>query len=275
MDECLYYLIPKKTYQMKNNSRKDGKSLPSIKICFFALNSYPVFSGKYEDRPGEIGGAELQQSVIGRELVKKRYEISFIVFNNDNPSCERIHGVTFYKTIEKGYRFSGPLSYIIALKSIWNSLASADADIYYQRGADPLTGILSIFCIAKRRKFIFALANDMDINGEFSRNFRWYSKLLYYFGLKTADKILVQTEYQKDLLKSLHARDGFLIKNIFLLESADLHPMKRPVVLWVGTIRPWKQPELFLKLARVLPQVQFRMIGGAAKNYVGGGTGTE
>jgi len=249
------------------NIWKKSDTSPKKKICFFALNAYPVFSGKYENRPGEIGGAELQQSIIGRELTKNGYDITFIIFDNGNPEPEKIDGVTFYKTIEKKYKFSGIHSYLIFFLSIWHALKLADADVYYQRGADQLTGIVSIFCFFGRKKFIFAVANDMDINGIFPKKFVFFSKLLFHFGLKTANTIIVQSKNQKDILKSRFNREGVVIKNVYPFQTISELLKKQPTVLWVSTIHPWKQPELFLDLAKSLPHIKFQMIGGPASKY--------
>jgi glycosyltransferase involved in cell wall biosynthesis len=246
---------------------EDHKNSKPKKICFFALNTFPVFSGKYSDGSGEIGGAELQQAIIGKELEKKGYDISFIIFNNGNPEHEEIDGVTFYKTIEKKYRFSGLTSYFKAFLSIWSSLKRADADFYCQGGADPLTGIISLFCLVRRKKFIFAVMSDMDINGIFSDNLRFLLRMFFHFGLKTAKTIIVQSNYQKDLLKSRFNRDGIIIKNVYPRQSGITPIKKQPVVLWVSTIRPWKQPEVFLELAKSLPNLQFQMIGGSAPKF--------
>lgn len=237
------------------------------KICFFALNAYPVFTGKFENNPGEIGGSELQQSLIGKELVKKHYDVSFIVYNNNIPSFENVDGVTFFKTINKDFKFTGISSYIICLKSLWYAMKLADADVYYQRGSGRETGIVALFCFLKRKKFIFALSSDVDIDGTFFKNAKFHEKILYYLGLKTADVIVVQNQYQKKILKSKFNQESLVIKNVFSLQSSETNAKKSLNVLWVGTIRPeWKQPELFLKLAKSMPNAKFQMIGGASSN---------
>jgi glycosyltransferase involved in cell wall biosynthesis len=40
---------------------------------------------------------------------------------------------------------------------------------------------------------------------------------------------------------------------------------KKSYILWVGSIKPVKQPEFFLKIAQALPKLKFVMIGGENK----------
>jgi glycosyltransferase involved in cell wall biosynthesis len=47
------------------------------------------------------------------------------------------------------------------------------------------------------------------------------------------------------------------------LKKTDVEKKTPPRVLWVGTIKPlWKQPNLFLEVAKKIPETQFIMIGG-------------
>ncbi len=75
--------------------------------------------------------------------------------------------------------------------------------------------------------------------------------------------VIVQSQYQKDLLKQDYRRDGLIIKNAFPQTSPDsITKADPPIVLWVATIREVKQPRLFLELADLMPGVRFQMIGG-------------
>jgi len=261
---------PEKGNESMMKPINDENSQQNKKICFFALNAYPVITGKFKNHIGVMGGSELQQSLIGKELAKNHYNVSFVVYKNTSNNSypfECIERIKFFKTINKDFKFSGIFSYWICIKSLWNAMALANADIYYQRGSGSETGVVALFCLFKRRKFIFALSSDMDINGTFFKNARFYEKILIYFGLKTADLILTQNYYQKKILEKKFNRESCVIKNIFSFQSLDPKIKKGSSVLWVGTIRPeWKQPELFLNLAKSIPDANFVMIGGAASN---------
>jgi glycosyltransferase involved in cell wall biosynthesis len=234
------------------------------KICFYAFATYPLLS---QIDLGFIGGAEVQQVLIGKELAKKGYDVSFVVFDHGQEPFEVIDGIKIYKTATKGYVFSGIKSLYHAIKTVWNALKQADADIYYQRGAGRDTGFVALFCLLKRRKFVWGLASDMDVDGTFTKDAKLYERMLYKFGIGMADYIIAQSESQQELLKKKFRRDSSIIKNSYPVEKVDISKSTHPIVLWVGTIKPeWKQPDLFLKLAGAIPDARFQMVGGASAN---------
>ena len=107
----------------------------------------------------------------------------------------------------------------------------------------------------------------MDVDGTFTKDAKLYERMLYKFGIKKADCIIAQSEYQQELLKKDYNLDSIIIKNAHPLEKVERSKSTPPIVLWVGTIKPeWKQPELFLKLAKAIPDARFQMVGGASTN---------
>jgi glycosyltransferase involved in cell wall biosynthesis len=234
------------------------------KICFYALTAYPLLS---QPELGFIGGAELQQVLIGKELAKKGYDVSFVVFDHGQKPFETIDGIKIYKTVPKGYVLSGIKSLDFAVKSVWNALKQADADTYFRKGGGRNTGFVALFCLLKRKKFIYQLASDMDVDSTFTKNMKLHERVLYNFGLKRADYIIAQSEYQQELLKRNFNKNSIVIKNPYPIEKLEKSKSTSLIVLWVGTIKPeWKQPELFLELAKAVPDAKFQMVGGASVN---------
>ena len=133
-------------------------SQPSI--CFVAPNAYPVLAGSH-DLP-IIGGAELQQVIVAKELARRGHQVSMICLDFGQEDGTEIEGVTVFRAFrpDRGWpvvRFLSP-----RLTSIWACLARANSDVYYQRTAGMLTGIVARFCLRHGKKSVFAAAGNPD-----------------------------------------------------------------------------------------------------------------
>ena len=98
-------------------------------ICFVGLQNLPVLAPEYA-RPG-IGGAERQQTLLARALVKQGFEVSMIVHDYGQADGQVWDGITTYKAYrpKEGvplFRFFHP-----RWSSVWSAMKRADADIYY------------------------------------------------------------------------------------------------------------------------------------------------
>jgi glycosyltransferase involved in cell wall biosynthesis len=155
---------------------------------------------------------------------------------------------------------------------IWKVLEKAGADVYYQRAANPVTGLISLFCILKRKKFVYSIAHKADVDGtyiieSYLKNLPPFMGSIYRqifrFGVKFADCIIAQNEEQQELLKMTFKRESILIKSMHILPEERPKKDVPPIVLWVSSIQDFKRPGLFLKIARAIPSGRFQMIGGA------------
>lgn len=232
-------------------------------VCFVAPTAWPVFSG--DPQIDVVGGAEVQQSILARLLVRAGYPVSMICLDYGQPAPSVINGVTVHKAHrpEAGWpvlRFIHP-----RMTSMWRAMAEVDADIYYQRAAGMLTAVVAEFCRRQGKKSIYAGASDHDFIPGFQdiryRRDRW----LFERGLARVDRLVVQNEMQQRCCLENYGRQSTLIRSCYDL-PADARPAMGHgrSVLWVGSMHRNKRPELFLELARQLPQLRFVMVGGPA-----------
>ena len=227
-------------------------------ICIVSLSAYPLLTRQNMDI---VGGAELQSVLLGRELAKRDFDVSFIVLDYGQPSPELVDGIRVIKsypaTTPIGIRFT-------TARLVWRALSQADADIYY--GFRGVAGIVALYCLLKRKRLVIGIPSDMEVGEERSEKGNIYN-WLWRFDLKVANRVITQTKYQHDMLEKRFRRESVMIPAFHLVESKILQKSAPPVVLWVSTIRPqWKQPELFLKLASALPDARFQMIGGPSED---------
>jgi len=235
------------------------------KICFVSIASYPLIAGK---NTGIFGGAELQQVLLARELIKNDFDVSFVVLDHGQKPFEVIDGIKIFKTFRDDR--AGILNYYPKLRSIWVALKQANGDIYYQRSAGYITGIVALFCLLKKKRFVYSISSQSDVDGTHIKDSYLKSvspladslhKHLYKFGIKNAHCIIAQNKYQQELLKKNFNKNSIVIKSGHTLPKRQKKDVP-PFVLWVSRMANLKQPELFLKLAKAIPTAKFQMIGG-------------
>jgi glycosyltransferase involved in cell wall biosynthesis len=230
-------------------------------ICFVGLGNLPVLAREYA-RHG-AGGAELQQTLLAKALVRRGLRVSMVVADYGQSDGTVWDGIKTYKAYrpDEGIpvlRFLHP-----RWTKLWTALRRADADIYYTSCAGALLGQVALFARLTGRKLVFRIASNSDCDPgalliRFARD-----KRLYRFGLDRADLVLAQTPQQQEALLRNFRRPSRVVASLIEAAGPPRGFRDRDIgVLWVGNLRPLKRPELLLEAARRLPDISFHMIGG-------------
>ena len=238
------------------------------KICLISFNSYPILS---QAKIPIAGGAELQQVLLAHALQQSGFDVSVIVLDYGQKSIEARDGVKIIKSARSDLLGGKPrtllsilYSYIVAPYLFWRSLKRASASIYLQKMVGPSSALVALFCLLKKRMFIYSVSTDVELEIEDLASKDLLTKFLCQFAIKRANGIIAQNKYQQGLLKANFNRKSILIKSISALPMDKPAKAMPPIVLWVATVKELKQPELFLKLAREIPEANFQMVGGGA-----------
>jgi glycosyltransferase involved in cell wall biosynthesis len=91
-------------------------------------------------------------------------------------------------------------------------------------------------------------------------------KLLYQFGVRNADKIICQTEYQKEMLHNDFDREAEVVRMpsagfVRAIQEDENVNKPRKHILWVGRFSEEKRLEYFLEVAQLLPELTFDVVG--------------
>jgi glycosyltransferase involved in cell wall biosynthesis len=224
-------------------------------ICF-------VTDAFISDTKATITGPMVQTYLLGKELLRRGWAVHFISYNKENKFiCEEFEGITIHWL---AYR---SLFVLFDFQKIQRLLKSINPEYCYQRGRDPLTGFTAHYCVHHSKSLIWASAGESGVlknkykSGLAIKKKSFLKKCLLWplawiqdhiteYGIRKAKYVIVQTSYQKEILKQQFNRNGIVIKSG--------HPRPDPVnrnlpwkILWIGSIKPVKQPELFIELAEL------------------------
>jgi len=238
-----------------------------LRICFVAHNAYGALAG---GNHGHIGGVERQTSLMAKWLAAKGHRVSLITWDEGQADGIEIDGVRVFKLCRQdagvpGLRFIWPR---------WTSLNAAmkraDADVYYQNCGEYVTGQVALWCRRHGRKFVYSVASDPDCDRNLPKMHSSREKLLYRYGVKEADRVIVQTRRQRNMLRDNFARDSAVLPMpcpgpsdaTYTDHVRECNGAHR--VLWIGRVYHVKRPDLLLDLATMCPELQFDVVGQMA-----------
>lgn len=225
-----------------------------MKICFFSPASYPFFS---ESKDHTSGGAEFQFFLLANSLsINSEFNVSFLVGEYSQNDIIKSGNVTLYKSFDiKAVdsvfkKIRNTIKYFFFLKRI-------KPDIVITTTANSIVGVTAFFKRFLKYKHLHRTAHQDDVDKSWIQNNGLTGKI-YNYGLRKADKIVTQSKEHQVLLMKNHRINAKILKNAFDVKKF-ISPKKQGV-LWVGRYEEWKNPFLYLELAKDNTSVMFRMI---------------
>ena len=236
---------------------------PRSHVCFIS----PYIRAYLE--PGaetHVGGAQRQQYLLATQLRERGHTVSFVSFETDGATRERLDGFDVWNTLPATNDVTAAP---MALARILRTIRRVDADLFYVRGNPPLCILASYCCALLDESLVYVVANDSNVElSKLSDHHGMFDysvpKLAYLDAVRRADQVVSQTDYQRDILGNVFGIPSTVVPNGYTVPPDDevVPAADRSHVLWVGSLDPeQKQPDRFLDLAERLPDVEFRMVG--------------
>ncbi len=236
-------------------------------ICFVAPNAYTLLSAR-EDL-SHIGGAELQQVFLARELAARGYRVSFVTLDHGQGDGVEHDGITVYAAYAESAGIPGVRFFHPRWTGLWAAMKRAGADVYYKRCADYEVGQAALWCRRRGRLFVFATACDADCMVPLPLLTSGRERYLYRLGLRLASGVIAQTETQQRLLLDNFGVASSVVHNCCPAAPTDEMAKfrgngdGRPHVLWVARIAEQKRLEWLLDVAERRPHMVFDVVGAA------------
>src|SRR5450631_3284923 len=216
------------------------------------------------------GGAEYQISLLIDTLVDSgEYDVHYLthfVDARDRPRRYRVSRIGNGGSIPR-------FGYFMEAKSLYGLLVESRPDIIYQRVACAYTGVCAFYSRRHAVPLVWHVAHDTEVTPQSLDRARNIVRLrlekwAVEFGVKHATRIVVQTRHQAHLLQKNYARAADAVVPNFHPPAAETIDKSGPLtVVWIANLKPWKQPEVFVRLANSLSscsEVRFVIVGAPA-----------
>ena len=210
----------------------------------------------YEPGSKQVGGAELQTTLLAAGLTDRGFRVAHIIY----PLRAEARLEPPAPTLVERRRWQGGrrLGQLREAAAILSALGAADAQAYVVRGSGGHLIPAAAFCRLRRRRLVFSTSNDLDF--DFSRPDRRPQVLrAYRSSIGHADRVVVQTKQQLELAATtLDGVDPLLIPSF--CQPAEAARSQPEYFLWADRVVEYKRPLAFLDLAESLPEAHFRMV---------------
>jgi glycosyltransferase involved in cell wall biosynthesis len=231
-----------------------------VRVCFINPYGYRLFGADGAAGARAFGGAEVQLYYLATGLAAlPGFDVSMIVEGSADQIAPEAQGVRMLP-VQPQPSWVDTVHGLIPFPSVpyLRAMRAANADVYVQRGGAVLTGDVRLFCRAAGRSFVFMVAHDWDCDHHHGAGWHRLRGRYYEAGLRGADLVFAQSEWQRDTLGAHHGIDAPVFRSV----HPDIPPGTVPpaYVLWVGRCVPWKRPLAFLELAAQFPRTRFVMI---------------
>lgn len=216
-----------------------------------------------------IGGAEVQLFLIGRELARRGWRVIYASESIEN--CSVDEGIELVP-------LSAQRSHRRRIAELVEVMRRYDVDVCYQRGRK----IYTWYAFAAAREvgipFVNAFSMDLDCQrykflfrniGSLSRTVKHLirlPKILYVdirtlYAIRHANRVFFQSKYQEEqAAKQRICGDIVPTVHVVPKKPVDKRTDRQPVILWLATIKEWKRPELFIRLANELANTDLRFV---------------
>ncbi len=214
-----------------------------------------------------IGGVERQTTMMGRWFAGRGYRVSLLSWDEGQEDGIVVDGVRVYKICREESGLGGIRFFHPRWTGLVRAMKKANADVYYQNCGEYVTGQVAWWCIRNGRRFVYSVASDPDCDLRLPEMKTIRERVLYRYGLRHADRVIVQTRTQREMLLSGFGIESEVIPmpclapqnfDRMLREPSDAGPHK---VLWIGRICEVKRPDRLLEIAEACPDVVFDLVG--------------
>jgi glycosyltransferase involved in cell wall biosynthesis len=230
------------------------RTLPErFDVVFYAPWASSLFAPSPEV---PAGGTETQLLKVSTGLAERGLNVGMVVTGDRGEMPHEAEGVRILLQPPRR-RLRDPLARVSLATNALRSMSGVRTDMLVQSNAGPTTAIAALMARLRGAQFVYRSASVVDFEFE-AHEPRPLNVRLYDWGIRSATKIVVQTDEQARLCRARFGREAVVIRSI--ADPPKRHAARPEAFLWIGRLQPLKRAEAYVALARAVQEAKFSMI---------------
>lgn len=215
-----------------------------------------------------IGGSEYQAYLVAEAAKQRGCDVHYVFVSASR--CWPNHLEVMLHPI-KPHPFSKRFGATWSLysKTVRRVLAEIRPDAVYVRGGWSFAGAAARYAKRCGCRSIWHVASRADVTPRrilslMCRPFDIIERRSIEYAIRHSTHVVVQAKYQADLLQEYYGRLSIVIRQPQPEPEESIQKAGPVTVVWIANLKPLKQPEMFLRLARECRDcgnVRFTMVG--------------
>ena len=234
-----------------------------MRILFFSLD-LPIL---LKDSDEIVGGAAVQWSSWISGFTEEGHDFGILTYKGaikDIGENQFDFDIIESYDTKRGVRFLRLFYYQLPI--LYKAAKKYNPDCIIQTSAKAHTFIIMLIAKLLNVPFIHRIASDVHVDENIgSLVNRKFDIFLYKMGLKYTDIVLAQNKYQfNKLVEKFPRKKIILLHNPYKIATVKkdiLGRINRTYISWIGNFRRIKNLASLAKVAKALPDIQFRIAG--------------
>jgi len=218
-----------------------------------------------KDTDFPVGGATVEWHAWIKGLLSNNQKVGVLTFKGARKYINKAVGFDIVESygLNEGARVLR--WFYKRFPAIYNAVREYQPNFLIQECAGFETGLMAFIGSKMKIPFIYRVANDMDADDRYKKRLHKYQQMAYRFGLKHADAIICQNNYQYERFKRKYPLKKISIihnpyYNAGVLPAIRSHN-ERKYIAWLGIFQSQKNLPALLEIVESLPGIEFWLAG--------------
>lgn len=231
-----------------------------MKFLFFSLQMPPLL----KDSSEIAGGASVQWKSWIRGFLDNGHSFGLLTWKGAKEYINKNLDFDIVESFDPNYGIKNIRLVYYQIPQLYLAIKKYNPDFVIQASATAHTGLVMIASKMLGIPFIHRVASDVHVDERITQLTDKKEIPLYKLGIKYADFIFTQNNYQLSKLKEKYPKKKiFLVHNPYEVKNTTsiLGRNKRTYISWVGNFRKIKNLPALLKIAENDSHTKFKIAG--------------